>query len=232
MLGALGDAERVRVEHRRRLAVVGRDRCEVPVTARIGHAADVPQEVLLHGDLARVEGVATPVEGGALVDRVGHDEVVLEHAVVDPLPSLGPALRDLHGLVVVRGQLAGPEVRSHAAQIVALRLEAILLDLLRVEARLRRVLVGRINGQLHGDLAHGVVVPVDHRAVRHLVLVAVLLRRVIEPGLVEHVRLVVELRGVDGERDADLALARDLVEVDGALPVLGQVVMVLRDEGC
>ena len=195
MLAALGDAESVSVEDRCRLAVcrVGGNGSEVPVAAGIGHAADVPQEVLLHRHLAGVEGVAAAVEGGALVNLVGHDEVVGEHAVVDPLPAVRPAVGDRHSLVVVGHELARTEVGAHASQVVALRLEAVLHDVLGIEACLRRVLTAGVDGQHHGDLADRVVVPVDHGPVRHLVLVAVLLRRIVQSGLVEHVLLEVEL---------------------------------------
>ena len=153
-----------------------------------------------------------------------------EHAVVDPLPAIRPAVGDLHRLVVVRHELAGAKVGAHAAQVIPLWLEAVLHDVLGIEACLRRVLTVGIDGQHHGDLAQRVVVPVDHRPVRHLVLVAVLLRRVVQPGLVEHALLEVELGGIDRERDADLTLSGHLVEIHGSLAVDAQVGMVLGDQ--
>ena len=77
--------------------------------------------------------------------------------------------------------------------------------------------------------ADRVVVPVDLRAVGHRVLLAVLVRRVREAGLVEQALRVEQHRRVDRERDADLALV-ELVDVDRVLREARQVVVVLRDE--
>src|ERR1019366_1304435 len=183
-----------------------------------------------HRDLARVKRVATGIEGLAVPDRVGLDEVVLPDPVVDPLPGGGPGGRDLDGLAVIGQELAGAPVGAQAAQVVTLRFEAVLDDALRIEAGLGRVLAALVEGQLHRDRAERVVVPVDLAAVGQGVLVAVLLGRILQADLVEHIGLVVELGRVDRERDAHLALVADLEEIDGTLAVLAQVVAVLGDQ--
>src|SRR5438046_2604533 len=77
---------------------------------------------------------------------VGNARMVRPVPVVQPLPAGCPGVWDLDRLAVVGGELARTEVGAEAAQVVALRLEAPLDDLLRVETGLRRVLSGLVDG--------------------------------------------------------------------------------------
>ena len=156
--------------------------------------------------------------------------MVLPRTVVDPLPGGDPWIRDLHGLTVVANELSGAEeLGAVGSEVIALWLESVLDDVLGIETRFRRVLAGFVHGQLHRYLANRVVVPVDHRAVGHLVLLAVLRGRVLEPRFVEHVGLVVQLGGVDGEGNPELLSAAGLVKVEDALVVPAQVDVFLLD---
>ena len=166
---------------------------------------------------------------GLLEHGPGHARVVGPHAVVPELPGGLPGIRDLGGLAVGAGQRAGAEVGAQAAQVVALGLEAPLDDVGGVEALLGRVLAVLVDGQDLGDLADRVVVPVDLAAVGHRVLLAVLVRRVVEAGLVEQALGVEQDRRVDRERDPDLALV-ELVDVDRVGREAGQVVVRGLDE--
>ena len=167
VLARLQDPPRVGVERGGRLAVVGRRRRHVPVVAGVTDAVRRPQVVRAHRDLAGAERIARRVDVGGLEMRAGHAEVVGPDAVVEVLPGGGPGVRDLRGLAVGRHERAGTEVRAGLAQVVALRLEAPLDDLLGVEPGLGRVLAVLVDGQELGDLADGVVVPRLRRAVGH-----------------------------------------------------------------
>lgn len=56
------------------------------------------------------------------------------------------------------------------------------------------------------------------------------MRRVSESGLVEHIAIVIQGRGVGGERQADLPFAAGLVELHRALVKLGEIVLALLDQ--
>ena len=214
MLGALQDAERVGVEGCRRLALVGRGGGQVPVVAGVADAIGRPEVVLAHRHLAREERVAARVEVGVEELGPGDADVVLPDAVVEIVPRGGPRFGDLDGLAVGRHELAGLPVGADLAQVVALRLEAPLDDVLGVEPGLGRVLAVLVDGQDLGDLADGVVVPRHGRAVGHLVCRVPVVGRLVETGLLEQARLVEQGRRIDGERDPGLALAADVVEAD------------------
>ena len=188
------------------------------------------RKFVAHRDLAGEERVVLGVDVGAAEDRARHRDVVRPHAAVPVLPGRLPGVGDLGGLAVgAAGEGPGPEVGAHAAQVVALRLEAPLDDVLGVEARLGGVLAVLVDGQDLRDLADGVVVPVDLGAVGHLVLLAVRVRRLGEARLVEQALGVEQDRRVDRERDADLALVQ-LVDVDRVGREPGQVIAVLLDQ--
>ena len=84
--------------------------------------------------------------------RPGHAEVVLPDAVVVELPGRLPVFGDLGGLAVGGGERSGAPVGAETAEVVALRLEAPLDDIGRVEPGLGRVLAGLVDRQQLRDL--------------------------------------------------------------------------------
>jgi hypothetical protein len=129
--------------------------------------------------------------------------VVLPDAVVIPLPAGLPVIRELGGLAVGGDQGAGAEGGGEAAAFGPLELEAELGLALRIEACLGCVLAVLVNGQEHREVPDSVPVPVDLRAVGHRVLLADLLRRVLETGLVEEVLVEEDVGRVDGVWDSE-----------------------------
>ena len=156
--------------------------------------------------------------------------MVLPDPVVEPVPGCLPRLGDLRGLAIVGDQRPCFPVGAGLTWIVALRLEAPLDDLVGIKGRVRRVLAVLIDGEELADLARGVVIPRDRRAVGHGVVAVPVVRRLVQAGLLEQLGPVEQDRGIDRERDARLSLATNPVEVDGRLRELGHVVLALVDE--
>ena len=206
----------------------GRDGRDVPVALEALEAVGRPQEVLAHADMAGEERVAVGVDVRALEGRPVHRHVVGPDRVVEVLPAGAPRVGDLGGLAVARRQAAGPEVGTQTAHVVALQLEAPLGQVLGIEPVLGRVLARLVDGQDLADLAGRVVVPGALRAVGHRVLLAVLVGRLGEAGLLEQALRVEQDRRIDGERDADLAFI-ELVDVDRVLGEAREVVVRLLD---
>jgi hypothetical protein len=135
------------------------------------------------------------------------------------------------GVALVVHQRSGPEQRRAGTDVGEDVPEPELDDVLRIEVRAGGVVALGVDRQLLRELGHRLDVPGPLIAGGVDVRRSVLLGRVRQAGLVEQVEIDVEERGIDGERQADLALLLDVVEVDQGRVEVAEVVVVLLDVG-
>ena len=181
-----------------------------------------PQEVLAHRDLAGEERVVVRVEVRASRNAARSSLTwSFQIAVVEVLPGGLPGVGDLDRLAVrppaTCRRRSRRRCRAGRRAVARSPTGRCSSDRSRPRSRpcrsCRRSGASRSSGRCRSSSR-----PACRRA---SCTVAVLVRRLVEAGLLEQAGLVEQDRRVDRERDADLALAADVVDADRSRPGTG-----------